>query len=71
MDTSIGPGESCARCGDDVGPGSPLYFDRVRADGDRILCSECAQVERGHVTPLYPEPDVPITMPNTNLPQTH
>jgi recombinational DNA repair protein (RecF pathway) len=63
--------ESCARCGDDTGPGSPLYVDRVRTDDGRILCHACAQAKRGHVTPLYPEPDVPITMPSTNLPQTH
>lgn len=71
METPGRPGESCARCGDDIGPGSPLYFDRVRRDDDRFVCSDCARAEQGHVEPLYPEPDVPITMPNTNLPQTH
>jgi hypothetical protein len=30
-----------------------------------------AQAERGHAKPVFLEPDVPITMPNTNLPATH
>ena len=62
--------ESCARCGDQVGPGSPLYIDRVRS-GDQWFCLECWRAEHGHVIPLYPEPEVPIDMPSTNLPQTH
>jgi hypothetical protein len=71
MDTPPPPVESCARCGDDIGPGSPLYYDRVHADDRRVICSDCARAEQGHVTPLYPDVEVPITMPNTNLPQTH
>jgi recombinational DNA repair protein (RecF pathway) len=70
MQTPNEPVESCARCGDDIGPGSPLYFDRVPLNDDRVVCSACAAAVRGHVTP-DPEPDVPITMPNTNLPQSH
>jgi hypothetical protein len=62
--------EPCARCGDDTGPGTALYVDRVIVDG-RVTCNECAQAERGHAKPVFPEPDVPITMPNTNLPSTH
>ena len=71
MDTPKPPDDTCARCGDDVGPGSPLYYDRVRADDSRVICSDCARVEQGHVIPVYPDVDVPITIPNTNLPQTH
>ena len=71
METPHRPVDSCAGCGDDIGPGSPLYFDRVRAADDRLLCNDCARSQDGHVTPVYPEPDVPITMPNTNLPQSH
>jgi hypothetical protein len=67
---SEGDGDVCARCGDDVGPGSPRYFDRVVLGDGRILCEECARGERGLVAPLD-APDVPITMPNTNLPQSH
>jgi hypothetical protein len=44
--------------------------DRVTVDG-RITCNECAQAERGHAEPAFPQPDVPISMPNTNLPSTH
>ena len=70
METPREPVESCARCGDDVGPGSPLYFDRVRMNDDRVVCSDYARALGGHATP-DPEPEVPITMPNTNLPQSH
>jgi hypothetical protein len=34
-------------------------------------CALSARAERGRIKPLYPEPDVPIEMPNTNLPSTH
>ena len=71
MDTPKPPDDTCARCGDDVGPGSPLYYDRVRADDSRVICTDCARAEQGHVIPVYPDVDVPITIPNTNLPQTH
>jgi hypothetical protein len=71
MDTPKPPDDTCARCGDDVGPGCPLYYDRVRADDSRVICSDCARAEQGHVIPVYPDVDVPITIPNTNLPQTH
>lgn len=68
--TTIGE-QVCARCGEDIGPASPLYFDRVRLPDGRTVCRECARAEQGHVVPLSPEPNVPITMPNTNLPQSH
>jgi hypothetical protein len=44
--------------------------DRFIVDG-RITCNECAQAERGNAEPAFPQPDVPISMPNTNLPSTH
>jgi hypothetical protein len=43
--------------------------DRVIADG-RITYNERARAERGHAKPVFLEPDVPITMPDTNLPST-
>jgi hypothetical protein len=47
------------------------HFDRERsADGD-LVCAECARVARGHDDPVVKRGDVPITMPNTNFPNTH
>ena len=47
-----------------------MYFDRVRMNDDCVVCSDYARALGGHATP-DPEPEVPITMPNTNLPQSH
>jgi hypothetical protein len=66
-----GSGETCARCGDPIGPGTALYSDRVRAADGQLRCAECNGAERGAVDPVMDRPDVPITMPNTNMPNTH
>lgn len=71
MGTQASNASECARCGDDIGPGSALYSDRVQAADDRILCRECALAEQGRGARVIQDPDVPITMPNTNLPQSH
>jgi recombinational DNA repair protein (RecF pathway) len=70
MDTTTPNASECARCGDDIGPGSALYSDRVQAADGRMLCRECALREQGR-NAAEATPDVPITMPNTNLPQSH
>ncbi|HEY0444114.1 MAG TPA: hypothetical protein VGC90_07825 [Candidatus Limnocylindrales bacterium] len=70
MKTQPSNATECARCGDDIGPGSALYSDRVQAPDGRLLCHECALREQGRIAPET-TPDVPITMPNTNLPQSH
>jgi len=62
---------TCARCGDSVAPGSPLYSDRVRSADGRLRCAECERAERGMVADDLSSADVPITMPNTNFPNTH
>jgi hypothetical protein len=62
---------TCARCGESIAPGSPLYSDHVRSPDGRLLCAECERAERGGVAENASLSDVPITMPNTNLPNTH
>jgi cytochrome c peroxidase len=65
------PDTTCARCGESIAPGSPLYFDHVRSADGRSRCAECDRVERGLVEPDALRRDVPITQPNPNLPNTH
>ncbi len=62
----------CRRCGESVAPGTPHFSDRVaQADGG-FLCAECArELSRGRRGAASDQPDVPITQPNPNLPQTH
>ena len=62
---------TCARCGDPIGPGTARYSDRVRSADGTLRCAECARADRGVVEPVMDRPDVPITMPNTNMPNTH
>ncbi len=61
---------TCVRCGESIAPGTPLYSDHIRTADGRLLCAECARTERGVVEPDA-RPDVPITQPNPNLPNTH
>ena len=65
-----GSAAACARCGESLAPGSPLYSDHVRSADGKLRCAECARVERG-VAGRDAEPEVPITQPNPNLPNTH
>ena len=67
------PSESatCARCGESIAPGSPLYSDHVRSADGQLRCGECERAERGIVIPDMERPDVPITQPNTNFPSSH
>jgi cytochrome c peroxidase len=62
---------TCARCGESIAAGSPLYFDHVRSADGRLRCAECDRAERGIVEPDAARRDVPITQPNPNLPNTH
>ena len=62
---------TCARCGESIAPGSPLYSDHVRSADGRLRCAECERAERGIGAPDMERPDVPITQPNTNFPNTH
>jgi hypothetical protein len=71
METQASNASECAHCGDDIGPGSALYSDRVQAPDGRILCRECALAEQRRGSKVIPDANVPITMPNTNLPQSH
>jgi len=64
-------GATCARCGESIAPGSPLYSDHVRSADGSLRCAECDRAVRGITRPDQERPDVPITMPNTNLPNTH
>ena len=43
----------------------------VRSADGRLRCAECERAERGIVAPDMDRPDVPITQPNTNFPNTH
>ena len=67
----MGDHEACDRCGDPIGVGTERYHDRVLLQDGRHVCHECARALRGHVEPVMKQADVPITMPNTNLPNTH
>jgi recombinational DNA repair protein (RecF pathway) len=60
------PDTRCVECGSDTRPGTARFVDRRRRD-DGWVCSDCA-AEGGPEQVLG---DVPITMPNTNLPGTH
>ncbi len=62
---------TCARCGESIAPGSPLFSDHVRSADGRVRCAECERAERGIVAPDMERPDVAITQPNTNFPNTH
>ena len=64
-------GATCARCAESIAPGSPLYSDHVRSSDGLLRCAECDRAERGVTPPDLEGPDVPITMPNTNFPNTH
>jgi hypothetical protein len=63
--------DHCDRCGDPIGAGTARYHDRVELPDGRHVCHECARALRGHVEPVMKRGDVPITMPNANLPNTH
>lgn len=63
--------ERCARCDEPVGTGSPLYAGRVVTTDGRLVCGECALALRGIVRPVSANREAPITMPSTNLPNTH
>jgi hypothetical protein len=63
--------QTCHRCGESVAPGSPRYSDHVQDADGAFYCADCARTKRGHVQPVMDQPNVPITMPNTNLPNTH
>ncbi len=65
------PGATCARCGESIAPGSPLYSDHVRSADGRLRCAECDRAVRGMAAPDLVRRDVPITQPNPNLPGTH
>jgi hypothetical protein len=71
MTADTDPGAVCARCGESIAPGSPLYADHVRSADGRLRCAECARMERGAIEPGMSRADVPITQPNPNLPNTH
>ena len=58
--------ERCAACGEDTGAGSPRFVGRRRVEGG-YLCSDCAQAGRG----ADEDREIPVTMPNTNFPNTH
>jgi len=62
---------TCARCGESIAPGSPLYSDHVRSADGRLRCAECDRAVRGIEPADLERPDVPITLPNTNFPNTH
>ena len=62
---------TCARCGESLAPGTPLYSDQVRSADGQLRCAECERAERGLVDRDLTRPDVPITQPNPNLPNTH
>lgn len=63
--------DRCDRCGEPIGPGTPLCTDRVTLRNERIVCHECAEALRGRVRPVMQRGEVPVTMPNPNLPNTH
>jgi hypothetical protein len=67
----MGNEDRCDRCGDPVWAGSARYHDRVVLADGRLVCHECSRALRGHVEPVMKRGDVPITMPNSNLPNTH
>jgi cytochrome c peroxidase len=71
MTTDHGQDVVCARCGESIAPGTPLYFDHVRSADGRLRCAECERAEHGGVEPDVGLRDVPITQPNPNLPNTH
>jgi cytochrome c peroxidase len=71
MTADSDPGAVCARCGESIAPGSPLYSDHVRSADGRLTCAECARAERGVVERDTGQSDVPITQPNPNVPNTH
>jgi ribosomal protein L34E len=62
---------TCARCGESIAPGSPLYSDHVRSADGRLRCAECDRTLRGIAVPDMARRDVPITQPSPNLPNTH
>ncbi|MEO8246000.1 MAG: hypothetical protein ABI622_02665 [Chloroflexota bacterium] len=62
--------QPCAACGRETAAGSPAFAGRTtRTDAagtTAFLCPDCAAgpvADQRH--------DAPITMPNTNLPQSH
>ncbi len=59
--------QTCASCGRSVQPGTRWFLGRRRLDGGEFLCAECAADRE----PDLERRDVPITMPNTNFPNTH
>ena len=66
-DAAMPNSDLCIRCGQSAAAGTSRFVGRHRVGDGRILCGECARAGE-------PEPearDVPITMPNTNLPNTH
>jgi cytochrome c peroxidase len=64
-------GATCARCGESIAPGSPLYSDHVRSADGQLRCAECERAQRGIVIPDMERPEVPITQPNTTFPSSH
>jgi cytochrome c peroxidase len=61
----------CARCGESIAPGTPLYFDHVRSADGKLRCAACERAERGVLEPDPLDREVPITLPNPNVPNTH
>jgi hypothetical protein len=59
--------DRCANCENDIGPGSTRFIGRQRLADGTFLCDECA-----HIGSLdLDRADVPVQMPNSNLPNTH
>jgi hypothetical protein len=57
----------CSHCGHDTRAGSPRFAGRRLLDDERYICSDCADVGRD----VDVRGDAPVTMPNTNFPNTH